>query len=132
MHPRDRDRDGKAQKQREPQAVADVLGGVLAAMNLDLAVPAAAIGDNWEAIVGREIAEHCRPVGIKAGTLHADVDSSVWCQQLQLRSPQILLALKDFLGSAAPTDLRFRVGYSRRSKADPRGPSPAEQTEKTE
>ncbi|MCH7599276.1 MAG: DUF721 domain-containing protein [Myxococcales bacterium] len=107
--------DKEARRKREPQAVADVLGGVLAAMQLDLAAPVAAIGENWEAIVGREVAEHCRPVGIKAGVLHADVDSSVWCQQLHLRSPEILSALKDFLGSTAPTALRFRVGNSWRA-----------------
>ncbi|MCH7867603.1 MAG: DUF721 domain-containing protein [Myxococcales bacterium] len=110
--------DKEARRKREPQAVADVLGGVLAAMQLDLAAPVAAIGENWEAIVGREVAEHCRPVGIKAGVLHADVDSSVWCQQLHLRSPEILSALKDFLGSTAPTALRFRVGNSWRASAD--------------
>lgn len=103
---------GESRKTREPKALADVLSGVLASMDLDLAAPAAAIGDNWEAIVGREVAEHCRPIGVKAGVLHADVDSSVWCQQLHLRSPEILSALKEFLGSAAPTNLRFRVGYS--------------------
>ena len=77
------------------------------------ATPIAAIGDNWTAIVGSEVAAHCRPVGVKGRVLHADVDSSVWCQQLQMRSPQILGALKKFLGEAAPTDLRLRVGYSR-------------------
>ena len=110
--------DKEARRKREPQAVADVLGGVLAAMQLDLAAPVAAIGENWEAIVGREVSEHCRPVGIKAGVLHADVDSSVWCQQLHLRSPEILSALKDFLGSTAPTALRFRVGNSWRASPD--------------
>lgn len=105
-------------KTREPQALGEALDGVLAAMELDLAAPAAAIGEHWESIVGREVAEHCQPIGIKAGVLHTDVDSSVWCQQLHLRSPEILSALKDFLGSAAPTDLRFRVGYSRPNEPD--------------
>ncbi|MBW1884661.1 MAG: DUF721 domain-containing protein [Deltaproteobacteria bacterium] len=112
---------------REPKTIADALGGVLAAIELDLAAPIAAIGDNWTAIVGREVAAHCRPVGVKAGVLHADVDSSVWCQQLQLRSPQILAALKDFLGSSAPTDLRFRVGYRvGYSRTLPEGAEPSE------
>lgn len=110
--------DKEARGSGEPQAVGDVLSGVLSAMQLDLAAPVAAIGKNWEAIVGREVAEHCRPVGIKAGVLHADVDSSVWCQQLHMRSPEILSALKDFLGSAAPTDLRFRVGNGWRASPD--------------
>jgi hypothetical protein len=116
----------ESRKSREPKALSDVLGGVLASMDLDLAAPAAAIGDNWESIVGREVAEHCRPIGVKAGVLHADVDSSVWCQQLHMRSPEILSALKEFLGSAAPTNLRFRVRYSRPVTPDSGGSEPTE------
>jgi hypothetical protein len=116
MRPRDENppvsRDSNRKSSRDPKTIADALDGVLASIDLDLAAPIAAIGDNWVAIVGQEVAAHCRPAGVKAGVLHADVDSSVWCQQLQLRSPQILSALKRFLGEAAPTDLRFRVGYS--------------------
>ena len=127
MCPRDDDaqapRESRSGKSRAPKTVADAMGGVLAAIDLDLAAPSGAIGDNWTAIVGPEIAEHCQPVGVKAGVLHADVDSSVWCQQLQLRSPEILAALKEFLGSAAPTDLRLRVGYSRPL---PQGAGPSE------
>jgi hypothetical protein len=80
---------------------------------LERAAPGAAIDAQWEALVGEEIAAHCRPVGMKGGVLFADVDSSVWCQQLQLRSPEILAALRRGLGDAAPTDLRLRVGYAR-------------------
>lgn len=136
MCPRDEDAPYPAaagpNEKREPKSVAAALGGVLAAIDLDLAAPSAAIGDHWEAIVGPGVAEHCRPVGVKAGVLHADVDSSVWCQQLQLRSPQILSALKDFLGSSAPTDLRFRVGYSRRSRAGSRRSERTERTKRSE
>lgn len=98
----------------DPKSLADALAEALAAHALDLAAPSAAIGDRWEAIVGRDVAAHCQPVGMKAGVLHADVDSSVWCQQLQLRSPEILAALRESMGPAAPTELRFRVGYARR------------------
>ena len=113
MVPGDRDSRGPSKGGGQPRALGDVLESVLADTQLDLAAPSAAVGDNWEAIVGSEVAQHCKPVGIKAGVLHADVDSSVWCQQLQLRSPEILHALKKFLGPSAPTGLRFRVGYSR-------------------
>ena len=103
-------RDEKRKKSRQPRAVADLLDGVLEASGLELAAPSAAVGENWEAIVGSEVARHSRPVGIKAGVLHADVDSSVWCQQLKLQSPKLLEALRQALGEEAPRDLRFRVG----------------------
>ncbi len=100
-----------------PRSVADALGEVLGGKALERAEPIAEIGARWEALVGEEVAAHCRPAGMKAGVLFADVDSSVWCQQLQLRSPEILAALRRGLGEAAPTDLRLRVGYARSSQA---------------
>ncbi len=64
----------------------------------------------WEEAVGREIADHCRPTALRGGRLEATVDSSVWCQQLQLRAPEILQALRRLLGEDAPSELRLRVG----------------------
>ncbi len=87
----------------------------MASPALERAAPGGAIEAQWESLVGEEIAAHCRPVGMKAGVLFADVDSSVWCQQLQLRTPEILAALRRGLGEAAPTDIRLRVGYARGS-----------------
>lgn len=111
QRPEDR-RRGKTGK-REPEVLGSALAGVLASLDIDLAAPSAEIGEFWEQIVGAEVALHCRPVGIKAGILHAEVDSSVWCQELQLRSPEIVSALRKRMGKHAPTDLRLRVGYSR-------------------
>ncbi|MEE8508763.1 MAG: DUF721 domain-containing protein [Myxococcota bacterium] len=68
------------------------------------------IAARWEEAVGREIAEHCRPTALRGDLLEATVDSSVWCQQLQLRVPEILEGLRRVLGEEAPSDLRMRVG----------------------
>ena len=71
------------------------------------------IGEVWEEAVGKEIASHCRPVAVRGRVLEAEVDSSAWCQQLQMERVQLLAALRDTLGDDAPSDLRLRVGYSR-------------------
>jgi len=97
-----------------PRSLANALGEALEATLLDRAEPVAALAARWEDLVGEEVAAHCRPAGMKGDVLFADVDSSVWCQQLQLRAPEILAALRRELGPRAPTDLRLRVGYSRR------------------
>jgi predicted nucleic acid-binding Zn ribbon protein len=60
--------------------------------------------------VGPEIARHARPTLLRGSVLEASVDSSVWCQQIQLRGPEILAALREILGPEAPRDLRLRVG----------------------
>jgi predicted nucleic acid-binding Zn ribbon protein len=68
------------------------------------------IAECWEEAVGAEIAAHCRPTALRSGVLEATVDSSVWCQQLQLRGPEILEALRAVLPKDAPSELWFRVG----------------------
>ena len=83
---------------------------VLGDLGLEAAARSYRIGERWEEAVGSEIARHCRPVALRGGRLEACVDSSVWCQQLQLQTPQILASLREVLGDEAPRDLRFRVG----------------------
>ncbi len=68
------------------------------------------IAERWEEAVGAEIAAHCRPTALRGGVLEATVDSSVWCQQLQLRGPEIIEALRAALPEEAPSKLWFRVG----------------------
>ena len=63
------------------------------------------IAQRWEEIVGSEIARHCRPTGVRGGVLEAEVDSSVWSQELSLRTPEILRGLRQAFGDDAPTDL---------------------------
>ena len=86
---------------------------MLGDLGLDAAVSAFRIGELWEEAVGAEIASHCRPVAMRGEVLEAEVDSSVWCQQLQMERPRILQALREVLGDDAPKDLRLRVGYPR-------------------
>ena len=86
------------------------MGAVLSDLGLETAAAALRVGECWEEAVGSEIARHCRPVGLRGGVLEVTVDSSVWCQQLQLRRLEILTELRRVLGDEAPGDLRFRVG----------------------
>ncbi len=94
-----------------PEGLGALVSRVLSDLGLDQTAGVVRVSNCWEAAVGPEIARHCRPTALRGKVLEATVDSSVWCQQLQLRSPEILAALKESLGSDAPTDLRFRVGY---------------------
>ena len=68
------------------------------------------VADCWEEAVGAEVARHCRPTALRGAVLEASVDSSAWCQQLKLRTPEILSALERVLGDEAPTQLWLRVG----------------------
>jgi predicted nucleic acid-binding Zn ribbon protein len=93
----------------------DLVGQVLGDLGLDGVARAHQIGAVWEEAVGEQVAAHCRPRGLRGDVLELEVDSPVWSQQLQLRKPELLAALEGALGSAAPRELRFQVGYSRAS-----------------
>ncbi len=97
-----------------PTVLGDVVGQVLGDLGLDGVAKAHRIGQVWTAVVGEQIAAHCRPVGLRGEVLELAVDSPVWSQQLQLRKPEILAALARALPDAAPRELRFQVGYVRR------------------
>jgi predicted nucleic acid-binding Zn ribbon protein len=104
----------RRRRKTTPQPIGAMLGPVLADLGLEAAGAAFRILEIWDGVVGPEIAQHCRPVAVRRGVLEAEVDSSVWCQQLQMQRLELLAGLREALGAAAPSDLRFRVGYARR------------------
>jgi predicted nucleic acid-binding Zn ribbon protein len=99
-----------ARRKSEPRRVDAVLGRVLDDLGLGSARVAMRIQERWPALVGEAAAAHSTPEGMRGTTLEVRVDASVWGQQLQLRSAEIVAALRELLGEAAPTELRFRLG----------------------
>jgi predicted nucleic acid-binding Zn ribbon protein len=97
-------------RRSEPEALGALVPRVLDDLGLDGPVRVLRVVERWEEAVGAEIAAHCQPVSLRNGTLEAVVDSSVWAQQLGLRVPEILEALRRVLGDEAPATLRFHVG----------------------
>jgi predicted nucleic acid-binding Zn ribbon protein len=97
-------------RQSELEPLGQLVPRVLRDLGFDAAVGVMRVAACWEEAVGAEVALHCRPTSLRGGTLEASVDSSVWCQQLQLQAPRILAGLRRALGDDAPTAVRFRVG----------------------
>ena len=97
-------------RKSQPRAMGNLVGGVLKDLGLGEVARAARVGERWLDAVGAEVAQHARPQGMRGEVREVEVDTSVWCQQLQLRRPELLAALREELGDEAPQDLRFRVG----------------------
>lgn len=96
-----------------PQTVGDVVPTVLKDLGLETSARVLRISERWEEAVGVEIAAHCQPTALRGDVLEASVDSSVWCQQLQLRVPEILAALERVAGVDAPKEIWLRIGLPR-------------------
>jgi predicted nucleic acid-binding Zn ribbon protein len=96
--------------QSEPERLGRLVPRVLEELGLDGAARIVRLAERWEEAVGPEIARHCRPTALRGGTLEASVDSSARCQELRLRTPEILAALRRVWGDEAPTHLWLRLG----------------------
>lgn len=85
------------------------IGRVLAELGYDANAPALRLLRAWPTAVPADVAQNCEPTDWRQGTLELTVASPVWAQQVGLRKPEILAALRAVLGASAPTDLRTRV-----------------------
>ena len=100
----------RARRKSQMTRVGGLVPRVLRDLGMEDSARAAAIAERWAEVVGPEIAGHCEPTALRGRVLEATADSSAWCQALRLQSPEILAALREAFGDAAPTDLRLRVG----------------------
>ncbi len=69
---------------------------------------AAGVLTNWEALVGPDMAGHCRAVHLTRGELVVEAESTAWATQLRLLSRQILATLARQLGPHTVTRLTVR------------------------
>lgn len=66
--------------------------------------------DAWDEIVGPQIAQHSRAIGLSDGVLLVQVDGSVWAQELSMLRGHIQNKLDAQLGEGAVREVRFRSG----------------------
>ena len=95
--------------QGDPEPLGRLVPRMLEELGFDGAARILRIAERWEEAVGPEIARHCQPAALRDGMLEATVDSSAWCQQLRLQTPQILESLRRIFGADAPSALRLRL-----------------------
>ena len=93
--------------ERLGRTLGDELGRLGPAGDADLAAIVAA----WPAAVGEENARRAWPARIaRGGTLHVHAADAVWANQLTMLGPRILAVLRERLGAAAPSTIRFAAG----------------------
>jgi predicted nucleic acid-binding Zn ribbon protein len=97
-------------RKSQPEPLGSLVAQVLEDIGAGDSARVMRIAEHWEEAVGAEIAAHCRPTALRGDVLEVTADSSVWCQQLQLRGPEIIEALRAALPEDAPSELWFRVG----------------------
>lgn len=72
--------------------------------------PMVALTGAWPAIVGKDIAQHSRPLEINGDTLLVATRSSAWTQQLSFLGEHVLREIADHVHIEGVAKIRFRVG----------------------
>jgi predicted nucleic acid-binding Zn ribbon protein len=123
--------------ERDPQTLDDALTGLVAEQGWDADVRVHGVFTRWAAIVGADVAEHCRPESFAAGAdptgggggkLVVRAESTAWATQLRLLAGTVVRRLNEELGDrtvsvvevVGPAGPSWKKG--RRSVRDGRGP----------
>jgi predicted nucleic acid-binding Zn ribbon protein len=91
-------RSGARPDARDPQAVASAISRLVAERGWSETVAVGGVLGRWEAVVGADIAAHCRPLNFADGVLTVTADSSTWAAQVRLLAPTLLRKLADEVG----------------------------------
>ena len=103
-----RPRSRRPDSRRQPARVAGGLDRVLAELGLDIE-RTRRLDAALAAALGPELAPHFEIVDLRGRTLELRADAPAYSQELKLRSPDVLAALREALGAEAPAELRLRV-----------------------
>ncbi len=95
-----------AARRRAPRPLAHALEGLTA--DLAPASPLGRVQTVWERATGPRIAAAASPVSEREGVLTVICESSVWANELEMLSSELVDALNAELGSAAIVKLRCR------------------------
>ncbi len=64
----------------------------------------------WPTVTGADITENTKPVAIKGNRLLVNVTSSVWLQQLQFISQELIIRLNAALDGESIDTIKFKIG----------------------
>jgi predicted nucleic acid-binding Zn ribbon protein len=120
---------------RDPQPLDATLGRLVAEQGWGDDVRVHGVFARWDVIVGREVAQHVRPMayvredeGVSGPRLVVQTDSTAWATQMRLLAATVVRRLNQELGDGTVTLIDVRGPsapswkHGRRSLRDGRGP----------
>lgn len=97
-------------EKRKFEAIGGLIDTFFQANNMDKRRTNFTAFNNWEEIVGRDIAKNTEPLKFYQNTLVIKVKNSVWMQELQYMKPQLLEKIRLSFPETTIRDLMFKVG----------------------
>ena len=93
----------------DPRPLRDSLAEVSADLGLPEPDGLALLIDEWQSLVGTDVAQHCRLTSLRDGVLRVTVDSAPRATQLRYLEGEIVKRAATMLGSDVVRELRIRV-----------------------
>ncbi|HET6393700.1 MAG TPA: DciA family protein [Blastococcus sp.] len=90
----------------DPQPLGRLVDSLVTEQDWSERTRVGAVFGRWSALVGPDIAEHCRPETLTEGELLVIAESTAWATQLRLLAPTILGKLRAQVGGDVVTRLR--------------------------
>ncbi len=81
---------GPGPDSRDPQPFGELLAKLVKARGWQRPAAEARIFGAWDAVVGTDLAGHCRPVKLEDGELTIEAESTAWATQLRLLTGKLL------------------------------------------
>ena len=91
-------RSGARPDARDPQGVSTAIARLIAERGWTQTVAIGGVLGRWDAVVGADVAAHCRPLNFAEGVLTVAADSSTWAAQVRLLAPTLLRLLAEEVG----------------------------------
>lgn len=89
--------------ERDPQLLDSTIGRLIADQGWGTDVRVHGVFSRWDAIVGREVAQHATPESFGDGKLVVRTDSTAWATQMKLLAPTVVRRLNEELGDGTVT-----------------------------
>ena len=78
--------------ERDPQLLDSTIGRLISDQGWGTDVRVHGVFSRWDAIVGREVAQHATPEAFADGKLTGRTDSTAWATQMKLLAPTVAMA----------------------------------------
>jgi predicted nucleic acid-binding Zn ribbon protein len=91
-------RSGSGPDARDPVLLGDAVRRLVEERGWQEPTTNASVLERWDALVGPELAEHCKPVSLVDGELVLVAESSAWATQVRLLTGQLLGTLRRAVG----------------------------------
>lgn len=91
-------RSGAGRDARDPVLFGDAVRRLVEERGWQETTTNARVLEQWDALVGEDLASHCRPASLVDGELVLVAESSAWATQVRLLAGQVLKTLREQVG----------------------------------